>query len=150
MRHVDLGTLQETRVSKNHAAFDTHNSFECLHLAPSPDGKYLAAATDANKHVVYPTGRNDHARILVGHDADAYTNARLAWLGGAGDSLVSNSHNNPALFQWDFGSGKEIFKKARLERAHETTVRDISGLAADGKLATCSFDKNVKIWSLSN
>lgn len=145
LRYVDLETLAEERVSKNTAAFDTHNSFECLQLAASPDGKFLAAATDGDRHVVFPAKKNDHARVLVGHAADGYTNARLAWLGAGGDSLASNSKTDPAILQWDLGSGKVIHRR---ERAHETNVRDLSSLAADGKLASCSFDKSAKIWSL--
>ena len=107
--------------------------------------KFLAAATDGDRHVVFPAKKNDHARVLVGHAADGYTNARLAWLGAGGDSLASNSKTDPAILQWDLGSGKVIHRR---ERAHETNVRDLSSLAADGKLASCSFDKSAKIWSL--
>ena len=143
MRHVDLRTLGETRVSKNRSAWDTHNSFEVLHLAASPDGKYLAAATDKHKHVIYPAGTNAHARLLTGHAADEYANARLAWLGDGSASLVSNSAD-PALFQWDFASGKLLTK---IDRAHETNVRNLDAALAGDKLATCSFDKSVKLWS---
>ncbi|KAH8059170.1 hypothetical protein JL722_5724 [Aureococcus anophagefferens] len=107
MRHVDLHTLAETRVSKNRSAWDTHVSFEALHLAASPDGKYLAAATDQHKHVVYPMGTNAHAR-------------------------------------WDFASGKLLTK---IDRAHEQGIRNLDAAVSGDKLATCSFDKSVKLWS---
>ena len=88
MRHVDLETLAEKRVSLNRNTWDTcaaaspprrasrsdvpsrHTSFACLHLAPSADDAYLCAATDSDKHIVYPAGRNAWARVLVGHQAD--------------------------------------------------------------------------------
>jgi WD40 repeat protein len=143
MRHVDLHTLAETRVSKNRSAWDTHVSFEALHLAASPDGKYLAAATDQHKHVVYPMGTNAHARVLTGHSADEYANARVGWLGDGAASLVSNSAD-PALFQWDFASGKLLTK---IDRAHEQGIRNLDAAVSGDKLATCSFDKSVKLWS---
>ena len=56
---------------------------------------------------------------------------------------MSNSQKDPGLYQWDIGSGK-ILK--RVERAHAKAVRDLA--VADGTLATCSFDKAAKLWSL--
>ncbi|KAH8069821.1 hypothetical protein JL721_5713 [Aureococcus anophagefferens] len=142
MRHVDLHTLAETRVSKNRSAWDTHVSFEALHLAASPDGKYLAAATDQHKHVVYPMGTNAHARVLTGHSADEYANARVGWLGDGAASLVSNSAD-PALFQWDFASGKLLTK---IDRAHEQGIRNLDAAVSGDKHATCSFE-SVKLWA---
>jgi hypothetical protein len=55
------------QVPLNAAAWDAHVSFNVLHLAPSPDGTHLLAATDAHRHVVYVAGTNTHARLLVCH-----------------------------------------------------------------------------------
>ncbi len=80
-------------------------------------------------------------KVLVGHTADEYANARIAWLG---ESVVSNSQKDPGLYQWDIGSGKIL---TRVERAHGKAVRDLA-VSDDGTLATCSFDKVAKLWSL--
>ena len=142
-RHIKIEeeTLAETRVSLNEKDWDTHCSFCVLDMAVSPDGKYLACATDANKHIIYPLHSNEHVRVLVGHTADEYANARIAWLG---ESVVSNSQKDPGLYQWDIGSGKVL---KRIERAHGKAVRDLA-VSDDGTLATCSFDKAAKLWSL--
>ena len=142
-RHIKIEeeTLAETRVSLNEKDWDTHCSFCVLDMAVSPDGKYLACATDANKHIIYPLHGNEHVKVLVGHTADEYANARIAWLSDA--SVVSNSQKDPGLYQWDIGSGKIL---TRVERAHGKAVRDLA--VADGTLATCSFDKAAKLWSL--
>lgn len=140
-RHIDCASTAETRVSLNANDWDTHCSFAVLDMAVSPDGTYLVCATDTNKHVVYPLRSNEHARVLVGHSADEYANARIAWLGDA--SVVSNSQD-PGLYQWDIGSGKVL---TRVERAHAKSVRDLA--VFDGALATCSFDKAAKLWSLA-
>ena len=141
-RHLKIEeeTLAETRVSLNANDWDTHCSFAVLDMAVSPDGNYLACATDANKHIIYPLHGNEHVKVLVGHSADEYANARIAWLG---ESVVSNSQKDPGLYQWDIGSGKIL---TRVERAHAKAVRDLA--VADGTLATCSFDKAAKLWSL--
>ena len=52
---------------------------------------------------------------------------------------MSNSQKDPGLYQWDIGSGK-ILK--RVERAH---ANGQSAVADNGTLATCSFDKAVKL-----
>jgi WD40 repeat protein len=135
-------SVNETRISLNANDWDTHCSFAVLDMAVSPDGKYLACATDANKHIIYPLHGNEHVKVLVGHTADEYANARIAWLGDA--SVVSNSQKDPGLYQWDIGSGKVL---KRVERAHAKAVRDLA-VADDGTLATCSFDKAAKLWSL--
>jgi WD40 repeat protein len=134
-------SVNETRISLNANDWDTHCSFAVLDMAVSPDGKYLACATDANKHIIYPLHSNEHVRVLVGHTADEYANARIAWLG---ESVVSNSQKDPGLYQWDIGSGKVL---KRIERAHGKTVRDLA-VANNKTLATCSFDKAAKLWSL--
>ena len=141
-RHIDCSRPDaETRISLNANDWDTHCSFAVLDMAVSPDGKYLACATDANKHIIYPLHSNEHVRVLVGHTADEYANARIAWLG---ESVVSNSQKDPGLYQWDIGSGKVL---KRIERAHGKTVRDLA-VSDNGTLATCSFDKAAKLWSL--
>ena len=141
-RHIDCSRPDaETRISLNANDWDTHCSFAVLDMAVSPDGKYLACATDANKHIIYPLHSNEHVRVLVGHTADEYANARIAWLG---ESVVSNSQKDPDLYQWDIGSGKIL---TRVERAHGKAVRDLA-VSDDGLLATCSFDKAAKLWSL--
>ena len=88
-------------------------------------------------------GTNAHARVLTGHSADEYANARVGGLGDGAASLVSNSAD-PALFQWDFASGKLLTK---IDRAHEQGIRNLDAAVSGDKLATCSFDKSVKLWS---
>ena len=51
---------------------------------------------------------------------------------------------DPALFQWDFASGKLLTK---IDRAHEQGIRNLDAAVSGDKLATCSFDKSVKLWS---
>lgn len=143
-RYVDLPSLQESRVSLNASAWDTHSSFDVIDMAVATDARYLAVATNKDRHVVYRARENAHVRVLTGHGSDDYANTRLAWLGAANESLVSSSSAaDNALLQWDFGSGKVVAKHAH---AHGQPVRNLHALPAEGVVATASFDKAAKLW----
>ncbi|KAH8048414.1 hypothetical protein JL722_12465 [Aureococcus anophagefferens] len=61
---------------------------------------------------------------------------RVGWLGDGAASLVSNSAD-PALFQWDFASGKLLTK---IDRAHEQGIRNLDA-AVSGDKRDVAFDK---------
>mmetsp|Transcript_6945 Transcript_6945/g.8832 ORF Transcript_6945/g.8832 Transcript_6945/m.8832 type:complete len:406 (-) Transcript_6945:40-1257(-) len=147
LRYIDLDTLSELRISLNDNPADTHVSFDVLHLAPSPDDTFLAVATTKNQHIVYKLRDHHHIRILVGHSSDDFANTKLAWLGDDSNlSLVSNSNNDCALYQWDVASAKLLSK---IPRAHNQPVRNLDVFEST-YLATASFDKSVKLWSLQD
>ncbi|KAJ1455286.1 WD40-repeat-containing domain protein [Pelagophyceae sp. CCMP2097] len=139
IRYIDLETLAETRVSLNNSIWDTHSSFDVLRLVPSADRKFLLAATDKHKHVVYSVRDHKHVRILVGHASDEYSNTRAAWIDNDG-VVVSTSKDN-SLHQWCFASGKPL---GTVLRAHQGQIRDLD--ARGGVVATASFDKTVRLW----
>ena len=145
LRYVDVATLQETRVSLNNSPWDTHVSFDVLHLAVSPDN-YLVAATSKDRHIVYKLHHHAHVRLLTGHASDDFANTRVAFLGVT--SIVSSSCDaDNALLQWDFGSGKLLTK---ISQAHNQVIRNLDVLPSHNLLATTSFDKFVKLWSLAD
>ena len=51
---------EERLVSLNNEAWDTHVSFTVLALAPSPCQRFLLAATDRDRHVVFEAGTRRH------------------------------------------------------------------------------------------
>lgn len=61
------------------AGLRQHVSFNVLHLSPSPDQRFLLAATDKDRHIVYRAGHHKHERLLVGHSADGFAKPRAAW-----------------------------------------------------------------------
>lgn len=142
LRYVDLASAKESRVSLNANSWDTHVSFDVLHLAVSLDAKYIAVATSTHRHVVYSARDNAQVRVLTGHTSDNFANTRLAWLGAENESLVSSSSDS-SILQWDFASGKQI---AKIDQAHAQPVRNLDSLQADNVLATASFDKAAKLW----
>ena len=46
--------------------FEEHVSFAIMHLVPSPDGKYLAAATDTSRNIIFEAGSSKIVRNLYG------------------------------------------------------------------------------------
>merc|ERR1712008_51769 len=59
--------------------FDEHVSFAVLSLLPSPNGEYLAAATDASRNIIMKTGTNRIVRNLYGHKNDSFSIPKIAW-----------------------------------------------------------------------
>lgn len=142
LRYVDLASANETRISLNANSWDTHVSFDVLHMAVSLDAKYIAVATSKHRHVVYSARHNAQVRVLTGHTSDNFANTRLAWLGAENESLASSSSDS-SILQWDFATGKQI---AKIDYAHAQSVRNLDSLQADSILATTSFDKAAKLW----
>lgn len=62
---------EQREVSLNASEWDTHVSFTVLSLSPSPCGRYLLAATDKARLIVYRMGTNTivsrACRALVQH-----------------------------------------------------------------------------------
>ena len=139
LRYLDVVTLDEKRVSLNDSKWDTHVSFDVLCLAVSDT--HVVAATSKDRHIVYRLGDNRHFRILTGHASDDYANTRVALM----RNTVVSSSSSVDLFQWDLTSGKLLTK---VERAHGQPVRNLDVLQDQLILATCSFDKYVRLWPL--
>ena len=116
-----------------------------LTLAPSLSRpRYLLAATDQSRHVVYPVGGNAHARLLVGHSADEYSTPRAEWH-PSGAFVVGSSQRDNAVRQWDVASERVV---CELE-GHGKMVRDLhvgAGAGAAPLLATVSYDRTVRVW----
>lgn len=70
--YLRCDTMQQRNVSLNDREWDTHSSFVPLHLAPSPDFKYLLVATDKDYHVVYITGANRRVLMFAEHSCGEY------------------------------------------------------------------------------
>ena len=123
--------------------FEDHVSFAILCLAPSPDGRYLAAATDASRNIVFEAGTSRQVRNLYGHQNDNYSHPRIAWT-RSGQYLLGNSQDGHALCVWDVASGTIV---DRLD-GHGGQIREICSSPASDTVVTASFDKTVKVWLL--
>lgn len=120
--------------------FDDHVSFSVLSLQPSPNGKYIAAATDVARNIIMEAKSDRIVRNLYGHNNDGFSNPKIAW-SSSGQYIYGNSQNENCLYVWDVASASMV---KRLEG--DAFVRDIYSSSTTDTVATVSFDKTAKVW----
>ncbi|CAM9145352.1 unnamed protein product [Choristocarpus tenellus] len=145
LMYVNIDTLQQRKVSLNERDWDAHVSFNIMGLSVSPDGKYLLAATDKNRNILYPVGKNHHVRTLVGHSTDAYFQPRVAW-DPSGAFSYCNSSADHDIHLHCLASGRIIDHL----KCHTSVVRDIYHHPSAPVLITASYDKSVCLWKGGN
>jgi WD40 repeat protein len=122
--------------------FDNHVSFAVMHLAPSPNGKYICAATDTSRNIILQVQTSNIIRDLYGHKNDGYSQPRIAWSCN-GQYIFGNTQDDGSICVWDIASGKIVTK---LE-GHGSPIRDVFSSKVTDTVVTASFDKCVKVWS---
>ena len=120
--------------------FDDHVSFSVLSLQPSPNGKYLALATDASRNIVMEVKSDIVRKNLYGHNNDGFSNPKISW-SSSGEYIYGNSQNENVVCVWDVASSSMV---KRLEA--NAFVRDIYSSNSTDTVVTVSFDKTAKVW----
>ncbi|GKY95922.1 hypothetical protein MPSEU_000552800 [Mayamaea pseudoterrestris] len=132
------------RVSLNESAHDDHVSFCVLHLQPSHNQKYLAAATDGSCNLILDAVSGRRVRSLHGHESNSYSQPKVAW--SANDEyLLGNTQDSGNVVVWDIATSRIV---EQLE-GHGQPVRDLMCDEHDC-LVTTSYDKNTKLWCRSD
>ena len=125
--------------------FDEHVSFAVLSLLPSPDGKYIALATDASRNIIMETGTERIVRSLYGHKNDGFSNPKIAW-STSGQYLYGNSQDENCICVWDIASSSIVKRMDESAGGHSGFVRDIYSSKSTDTVTSVSFDKTAKIW----
>mmetsp|Transcript_8880 Transcript_8880/g.16025 ORF Transcript_8880/g.16025 Transcript_8880/m.16025 type:complete len:451 (+) Transcript_8880:174-1526(+) len=125
--------------------FDEHVSFAILSLLPSPNGEYLAAATDSSRNFIMKTGTDRIVRNLYGHKNDGFSNPKIAWSSN-GQYLYGNSQDENCVYVWDIASASIVKRLDKSDGGHSGFVRDIYSSRSTDTVASVSFDKAAKIW----
>ena len=123
----------------NNCAGDQHVSFAVLAMAVH--GKYVACATDANRHLVVHVPTGHIVRNLYGHDADAYSSPVLAW-SHSGQYIYCNTQHAATLVVYELASGQIV---ASLER-HRRPIKDIYSSPTSDLIVTTSYDRKIVVW----
>mmetsp|Transcript_5769 Transcript_5769/g.12693 ORF Transcript_5769/g.12693 Transcript_5769/m.12693 type:complete len:452 (+) Transcript_5769:74-1429(+) len=125
--------------------FDDHVSFAVLSLMPSPNGEYLAAATDTSRNIILKSGTDRIVRNLYGHKNDGFSNPKIAWSSN-GQYLYGNSQDENCVCVWDIASSSIVKRLDGSAGGHDGFVRDIFSSSNTDTVASVSFDKAAKIW----
>mmetsp|Transcript_7125 Transcript_7125/g.10538 ORF Transcript_7125/g.10538 Transcript_7125/m.10538 type:complete len:457 (-) Transcript_7125:595-1965(-) len=143
-----------TKYSLNGSAptggFDDHVSFAVMDLAPSPDGKYIAAATDTSRQIILESSSSRQIRNLYGHKNDGFSQPKLAWSTN-GQYILGNTQEDNSICVWDIASSS-IVKRLNDKTcnsgggAHTGQIRDLYSSSTSNTFVTASYDKTVKVW----
>ena len=125
-------------------------SFNVLALAASPDGRWLAAATDAGRVLVLGAQTGRQMRALCTGVADDLMQPRpaLAWDASGKYLTVSSSGGGGGAGQegllqvWDLATEATV---AQLH-GHTAQVRDLHRHPTRRVLASAGFDKTIRLW----
>jgi hypothetical protein len=156
-----------TKFHLNAHPLDDHVSFAVLNLQPSPNGRFLAAATDANRHVIVDVSLQRIVQNLYDHDADAYSSPKVVWSTN-GLYLYSNTQHDARLLVYEIASGRVVATlnnsapssaptTATTSTATTTTtpsspvhvrpIKDLySATTQTNMVVTVSFDRNLVAW----
>mmetsp|Transcript_355 Transcript_355/g.516 ORF Transcript_355/g.516 Transcript_355/m.516 type:complete len:435 (-) Transcript_355:133-1437(-) len=121
--------------------FEDHVSFAVMDMSASPNGKFLALATDASRNIVIDAKTGKQIRNLYGHTNDGFSNPKIAW-SSSGQYIFGNTQEDGSICVWDVASATIV---KRLE-GHANPIRALYASSLTDTLVSTSFDKQVKIW----
>lgn len=145
LHYYDVAAEKLWPVSMNELD-DDHVSFTAMHVAVHPEGKYVAVATDKQRTFVYEWASRKRVRTLVATaPPDDFAPApRQCWHPDGRHLYLASG--DEAVAVWDVGMERQV----GVMTGHTAAVRDMCVHQGDGeqrwRLATCSFDKTVRIW----
>lgn len=140
--------IKQTKITVNESCvkgFEDHVSFAIMCLVPSPNGKYLAAATDTSRNIIFEKGTSRQVRNLYGHKNDGFSQPKVAWSSN-GQYLLGNTQDDCSLCVWDIASGSIVKMLDDKVGGHTGQIREIYSSSTSDTIATASFDKTAKIW----
>ena len=148
LKNLDSDGATQTKVTVNESCvkgFEEHVSFAIMCLVPSPNGKYVAAATDTSRNIIFEKGSPRQVRNLYGHKNDGFSVPKIAWSSN-GQYIYGNTQDDCSICVWDIASGDIVNKLDDKMGGHTGQVREIFSSPTSDTVATASFDKTAKIW----
>ena len=140
--YINCDTFLHRKVSLNEHSWDTHCSFNVLHMSLSPSGKQLLVATDKDFHIILKIGTNKRLCLLAGHMCNDYGKPKTAW-DMTGKYVYSNNQADHNVLVYAVNTGKI----AATLVGHKGQIRDIKrhpgGVRA---ILTASYDHIVREW----
>ena len=141
LTYISCETLKHKNVSLNDQEWDTHCSFNVLHMSVSPDGKSLLVATDKDFHIIMRIGTNKRLSLLAGHMCNEYGKPKTSW-DVSGKYVISNNQADHNLLIYAVNTGKIV---ATLS-GHKGQIRGIKCHCDKRNFVTASYDHTIKEW----
>jgi WD40 repeat protein len=143
LTYLNARTFEQRFISLNEADWDTHCSFTPLHLAVSPNLKYLLVATDKNFHFITAIGASKRLRILAGGHTCGDFGKPKASFDSTGKYVYCNNEDGSGVCVYSISTEKPV----RFLTAHHGLVRDVVCHPSLPLLVTGSHDKSVILWT---
>jgi COMPASS component SWD3 len=136
--YVSLPELEITKYNMNSFG-DDFISFTVMELKFHPNGKYLLAATDKSRLILFRTRTNEQVLNIYGVATDALTQPRLVWHPNGRYFFVSQENSICVV---------DITTQTVVHRliGHVGIVRDLHFHPINNWLVSASYDRTFKIW----
>jgi len=139
LNYIHLLSYQIRRVNMN-ANLDDHISFTALDLSLSPNSSHLLVATDKSRIIMFRTGTSIQLRQFYGGFNDGFSNPRLCW--DQSSKYIYCTSQDYKIYVWDVVTQKIV----HMINAHSAIPRDLDFKKSRKILASCGFDRTVKLW----
>ena len=146
LTYLHCETYERRFVTLNESAWDMHCSFTPLHLAVSPNKKYLLIATDKNFHFIVKIGESQRLRFLAGgHSSGDFGKPRVSW-DNTGKYVYCNNEEGTSISIYSVCTERSV----RSLSVHTGSVRDVICHPTKPIMASASYDKSVILFSIKS
>ena len=146
LTYLHCKTYEQRFVTLNESAWDMHCSFTPLHLAVSPNKKYLLIATDKNFHFIVKIGESQRLRFLAGgHSSGDFGKPRVSW-DNTGKYVYCNNEEGTSISIYSVCTERSV----RSLSVHTGSVRDVICHPTKPIMASASYDKSVILFSIKS
>jgi len=141
LHYINLETLKDVQLNMNSLG-DDYVSFNVLDLNCSDDGSSLLVSTDKNRAILFQTHTPIQKRNFYGFLSDDWSIPR-ATFSNDNQFIYTTSQDN-SIYAYAIQNEKLVSQIT----GHTGVVRDISVHPTLNILASCSYDKTVKLWEI--
>lgn len=141
LRYIDIETMNEKAYSLDPVWKMDKSEFSVLDINASYDGKYVLACLDNHKAIAFAANSPVHARVFYGMKNDKWSQPRSAWSLSQNYIYITSQDN--MVYTFDMSNEKIVYHL----KGHSKMIRDIHHHPSEEILATCSYDKKIKLWN---
>lgn len=141
LKYLDIETMNVTDYSLDPVWKMERTEHSVLDINASYDGKYILACTDNNKAVAFVANSSVQARVFYGMKNDKWSQPRSAW--SLSQNYIYTTSQDNLVYIFDMSNEKVVHHL----KGHSKMIRDIHHHPSEEIVATCSYDKKIKLWN---